>query len=271
MGAEEGRWAMPTLLDRNIKDLIDRHPAVGEVLARFGIACTTCQLGNCRLRDIVELHALAEADEAALHTAIAAIVQPGEAVVIPRRPSPAAAGHRLSPPLRLLVAEHVHIKQVAAAIPGLTAHPATDWSARTPTLHRVIAFIRGYADRFHHAKEDDLLFRRFDPPPPPIAAMDAEHVAGREYLRAAAAGLDRGDAATVAANLRAWAALITEHIRKEDDLLYPWIDRQLDDAAVGQIHARSLAIGRELADQVAADEAFAASLTTLPTPEEDQP
>lgn len=44
--------------DRQIKDVIDNHPAIGEILARHEIGCVTCGVGICLLKDVVAIHAL---------------------------------------------------------------------------------------------------------------------------------------------------------------------------------------------------------------------
>src|SRR5919109_4806316 len=52
-----------------------------------------------------------------------------------------------------------------------------------------VDFIRSYADRFHHAKEEDILFEALvangmPRENSPVAAMLMEHDAGRAYVKA---------------------------------------------------------------------------------------
>ena len=44
--------------DRQIKDVIDTYPAIGEILVRHEIGCVTCGVGICLLKDVVAIHAL---------------------------------------------------------------------------------------------------------------------------------------------------------------------------------------------------------------------
>ncbi len=44
--------------DWNIKELMDQHPALGGALEAAGIGCTSCTLGTCRMKDILEIHNL---------------------------------------------------------------------------------------------------------------------------------------------------------------------------------------------------------------------
>lgn len=103
-----------------------------------------------------------------------------------------------------------------------------------------VDFIRNYADRFHHAKEEDVLFEALvnngmPRQNSPIAAMLMEHDQGRAYVKAmetaageALAG-QTGREQTVAENALAYAALLRDHIAKEDDILYPLAERVIPD------------------------------------------
>ena len=103
---------------------------------------------------------------------------------------------------------------------------------------QMIDFVQNFADRCHHAKEENLLFTRMqDRGLPvnggPIGAMLQEHEEGRRLVRAAAqalpsaAGGDAADAAALASNLLAYVRLLRQHIDKEDNVLYPMADQIL--------------------------------------------
>lgn len=101
-----------------------------------------------------------------------------------------------------------------------------------------VDFIRNYADRFHHAKEEDVLFvelikNGMPEKQSPIEAMHMEHDQGRAFVRAmeeaAQKALDGevGQTAIIAENAKGYAALLRGHIEKEDDILYPLAERVL--------------------------------------------
>jgi hemerythrin-like domain-containing protein len=101
-----------------------------------------------------------------------------------------------------------------------------------------VDFIRHYADRFHHAKEEDVLFRELvrngmPEQSSPVAAMLMAHDEGRAFVRGMEEAVRRaqgGDAAAtqaVAENARGYAALLRDHIDKEDNILYPLAERVL--------------------------------------------
>jgi len=247
---------MQEMLGRNIKEVIATWPAVGELLKGFGVGCVTCHLGSCQLKDVVAIHNLDPAREAELLAGVARVVFPGRTVEIPRLPRKpvARAGAAFCPPIREMVEEHGWIKRVLALIPDLTAGLA----GRAPTaeeraqLLTVVDFVRNFADRYHHAKEEDLLFKYFDAGSDIIRSMLADHEAGRAHVRAAVAGVEQGEGTAVRDHLMAYAELLTEHIRKEDEILYPWMNRELTDAQVGQLFAACAAVETRFGDGPAA-------------------
>lgn len=113
----------------------------------------------------------------------------------------------------------------------------SDWNF---FLEGAIPFIREYADRFHHAKEEDVLFKALvangmPKENSPVAAMLMAHDQGRAFVRGmeqaaqkALAGEETKEViATLAENARGYAALLRDHIDKEDNILYPLAERVL--------------------------------------------
>ena len=99
-----------------------------------------------------------------------------------------------------------------------------------------IDFIRQYADCFHHAKEEDVLFKALvDNGMPkensPVAAMLMEHDQGRSFVRAMESAVHEAQAGrtdtyqAIVDNALGYAALLRDHIGKEDDILYPLAER----------------------------------------------
>jgi hemerythrin-like domain-containing protein len=258
---------MTGLLDRNIKDVIREYPETGVLLEESGIGCVACSVGTCRLKDVVSIHGLSETRERELFTRIAAIVFPGQNVSIPRLERAAATrssgAARFSPPMKDLVEEHTVIKRVIALIPAVTARLAAGLGeAEKQTLEEIIDFVRHFADRYHHAKEEDLLFKYFDEKSDILQAMLSEHEIGRGHIRAIREALDRRDAAEAGTHLAAYGALLTEHIRKEDEILYPWMDRELTDAQIGQLFARFREVDDRFGDKPARYRAWVAAMET---------
>jgi len=141
----------------------------------------------------------------------------------------------------ILVDEHLLIKKVLDWGEAEIARIGAGGRPDAAKLTRAVDFIRNFADRCHHAKEEGLLFKRLEEKGMssqrgPIAVMLHEHELGRAHVTAVADALDgagRGEAGALAAlseHLGAYIALLRAHIDKEDHVLYPMADRLLGPA-----------------------------------------
>lgn len=242
-----------------VKEIIARFPEVGSLLESRGIGCVPCSLGSCALGDIVDIHGLAPEAELELMTAIGAIVAPGEPVVVkPRAAEPPKKG--FSPPMKTLVDEHKLILRFIALVPAISASLDLGREEDRRLVAGSVDFIRSYADRFHHAKEEDLLFERFDKTSDILRVMYEDHRNGRARVKAAVEALERRDRDGVAANLAAYVAILQQHIRKEDEILYPWMDRKLSTREVGELYAAFRKIDSDFEEKAAGYEAFVRAL-----------
>ena len=50
--------------NRGIKEIIEEHPKIGEILDEYEIGCIECSIGTCLLKDVVAVHVLGEEIEA---------------------------------------------------------------------------------------------------------------------------------------------------------------------------------------------------------------
>ncbi len=243
-----------------IREIISRFPQVGSLLEAHGIGCVPCSLGTCPLGDIVDIHGLAPEVELALMTAIGAIVAPGEAVVLSARPAASSPKKGFSPPMKTLVDEHRLILRLIALVPAVTASLDVHAEDDRQLVVAIVAFIRNYADRFHHAKEEDLLFARFDRESDILQVMYEDHANGRACVKAAVDALERRDPAGVTDNLIAYTEILKQHIRKEDEILYPWMDRKLSTRQVGELFSAFRKIDSAFSEEAGRYEAFVRSL-----------
>jgi hemerythrin-like domain-containing protein len=99
-----------------------------------------------------------------------------------------------------------------------------------------IEFIHEFADHFHHAKEEDILFRYLEVPGVlthcnPVPQMLMEHDKGREYVRNMELAVQAKALNMLASNAVQYAQLLKEHIYKEDNILYPMGENGLSDEA----------------------------------------
>lgn len=105
-------------------------------------------------------------------------------------------------------------------------------------LERSVQFIRVFADKCHHAKEEGYLFPEMEKAGiprdrGPIGVMLSEHEEGRKHVAAMAGAIpgirkaDRKAAAIFASAARGYGELLTQHIFKEDHVLFPMADARL--------------------------------------------
>jgi hemerythrin-like domain-containing protein len=103
-------------------------------------------------------------------------------------------------------------------------------------VEKILDFLRNFADRCHHAKEENILFVKMQEKgmpadSGPIFVMLREHEENRKDVAAVAGALPKaiaGEESAVAGvrdNLAAYAGRLRAHISKEDNVLYPMADR----------------------------------------------
>ncbi len=98
----------------------------------------------------------------------------------------------------------------------------------------IIDFIQNFADRYHHRKEEEILFRELDKPGVlghcnPLPQMLHEHEQGRKCVQGMIKALSEQDAASFQASLQEYGGILQEHIFKEDNILYPMAEEGLSE------------------------------------------
>ncbi|NCP04009.1 MAG: cation-binding protein [Deltaproteobacteria bacterium] len=139
---------------------------------------------------------------------------------------------------QMLVEEHRLILRMIALVEQNTKRMEEGRFRDWQFFLDAVDFIRNYADRFHHAKEEEVLFvalveNGMPAKNSPIEAMQLEHDQGRALVRSleeaaslALAGAS-GHIPAIAAGAKGYAALLRGHIDKEDTILYPLAERLL--------------------------------------------
>jgi len=76
--------------------------------------------------------------------------------------------------------------------------------------------------------------------------MYEDHTRARGYVKAVLDALDKGDETAISENLMAYRELLTEHIKKEDEILYPWMDNNLSTIQVGKLYSQFTKADKEI-------------------------
>jgi len=158
----------------------------------------------------------------------------------------------------LLMIEHRLIERMLAIIQARLALAEKTDKIDPLFIDKAVDFIRTYADRTHHGKEEDILFRDLknkDMSEPHRGAMDElirEHIFGRTTTRAlveANTRYRRGDFSALADIARCLATLVDfypRHIKKEDTVFFPAARLYLSEAEDQAMLNEFLAFDRKM-------------------------
>jgi hemerythrin-like domain-containing protein len=113
-------------------------------------------------------------------------------------------------------------------------------STNTEHFEKTVNLIKSYADGFHHAKEENLLFpmmvkKGYSIEQGPIAVMLHDHVQGRNYVKGMTDGIasyKKGNEAALAKiyeNMQGYIILLRSHIAKENNVLFRMADNALSE------------------------------------------
>ena len=139
----------------------------------------------------------------------------------------------MSIPTKILSDEHKNILKVIGALLKECDALESGKEIDKDFFKKAIEFVRSYADKFHHAKEEDILFVELskdgvqmhcDPTP----QMLHEHELGRNFIGELEAEIGKNDKNKVIESARGYANLLKDHIFKEDNILYPMADEALN-------------------------------------------
>lgn len=144
-------------------------------------------------------------------------------------------------PTEELKKEHEAIKLMLRILGKVSEKLESGQSVNTDDLDKIVEFIQVFADKCHHGKEEDLLFKEmeavgFPKDQGPVGVMLREHEVGRGYVRSMKDGIaklktgDKKSASVIAKNAMGYISLLSQHIEKEDDILYPMAEDRLSEA-----------------------------------------
>jgi len=156
--------------------------------------------------------------------------------------------------------EHRFIELVLACLEELAGRADEDRKLDGASAREAIDFLRTYADRWHHGREEDRLFpvleaRGLSPHEGPTFVMRHEHRQGRAHIgemNDTVEGAARGEEAAIArfvSHARSYVSLLREHIQKEDHCLFPIADKALSDDDRLELARQFEEAEREFGDQ----------------------
>lgn len=154
--------------------------------------------------------------------------------------------------LNMLSDEHKNILNIAGAMQKECEKIEAGKNIDADFFKKAIAFIRNYADKFHHAKEEDILFKELNKSEMhcnPMQQMLYEHDMGRNFIKELESGVKENNRQKVIENAVGYAQLIQEHIFKEDSILYPMADESLSKKAKDAMLSKFNQINKKFAKE----------------------
>lgn len=179
-------------------------------------------------------------------------------------------------PTDILMNEHRIIEQVLDCLEKILDQCTAEKKLDANSAKQAIEFCRGFADHYHHGKEEAKLFplmeaNGFSGGCSPVVVMLREHELGRLYIHSMDAAIEpaaAGDPESLnwfIQHGQSYLKLLREHIRKEDICLFPAANyrlterdqeqllaafEQVEAEEIGQgVHGRFLRLANELADR----------------------
>lgn len=162
-----------------------------------------------------------------------------------RKARRAQVGKRQDPlksmaPTDQLKAEHEKILILLGILERICAWHEAKRDINPFYLGQAIEFMKIFVDKFHHGKEEDLLFPAMQKAgvrrePGPIGELMIDHIKGRSLARdmnLAAVRYkkyDQGASARFIESAKSYISLLIEHIRKEDEIYFPMAEKALSE------------------------------------------
>lgn len=132
--------------------------------------------------------------------------------------------------------EHRAVKLMLRILNSICTNIESGKNVEQEHLERLVEFMKVFVDRCHHTKEEVYLFPEMEKVDPGagelINSLSREHKLGREYVSRIGETVSRKEwdraGSTIVDNLRAYIQLLTLHIEKEENDLFPRADTCLE-------------------------------------------
>jgi hemerythrin-like domain-containing protein len=141
-----------------------------------------------------------------------------------------------------LMNEHEAILSAIKIMGSMLDTMETTASVDTSEIHNFIRFLKEFADKCHHGKEEGLLFPAMiatgNPDTSgPISMMLAEHAQGSKLIKEMEESTSTSvDLPKFAQTEKVYAHLIRNHMQKENWILFPMAENILTEAQLETLH-----------------------------------
>lgn len=150
--------------------------------------------------------------------------------------------------IALMMDEHKKIRRMLIIIRSACMDVMNGCEVNFEDFENIIDFVKNYADNHHHGKEEKFLFNKMVDELGGAAeklvkfGMLVEHDLGRMYIRDLGEALEKykaGDKEAkldIVANAVSYANLLSRHVDKEDNVVYPFAKRELCEDSLNKMN-----------------------------------
>lgn len=152
--------------------------------------------------------------------------------------------------IELMMEEHANISIMLEVIRRMCCGILEGAEVDAADIRDIVDFVRNYADRHHHKKEEEYLFTEMVSHMGRVAdnlvthGMMVEHDMGRGHVLALETALKLYEAGPkteykldILTEAMGYANLLKRHIKKENNVVYPFAERQLPPEVFQKIDA----------------------------------
>jgi len=152
-------------------------------------------------------------------------------------------------PIEELTIEHAPIKSMLRVLEKVNEKIAGGKPISTHDLKKGIIFLREFADKCHHCKEEDLLFLKManNAIPEEIGLINVllkEHQEGRGYVKKMTEAVEKKEKSPsefseiFLDNSKKYIVLLDQHIDKENTVLFPQARQSLSETQLEELERR---------------------------------
>ena len=150
--------------------------------------------------------------------------------------------------INLLMDEHKYISRGLKLFRKLSVEILNSDIVDFVSFEKMILFVRNYADKHHHNKEEVVLFKKMETQlgekvvKGPLSGMYIEHDLGMQYMKLLEEALlnvkngDLDSRVDIIANSICYTDLLIRHIEKEDKFIYTFARRALSQSNIEEVN-----------------------------------
>jgi len=142
--------------------------------------------------------------------------------------------------------EHEGIKLMLRIMENISIRIEKGGDLNIEQYEKIIEFIKGFADKCHHGKEEDILFPELvrhgiADEGGPVGVMLHEHILGRNHIKELSGAFEefkngnKKAASDIIRSSMNYVQLLRNHIEKENNILFMMADKVLNEAEQSEI------------------------------------